>query len=200
LNESQYKKLLKKYNHNEKKLWKIIISTIQERITNYRNMAIFINDNKTITIDGIKLYLFYVSDSETYGKTLFQKNIFSVVQELPYQYEHKVKNVFSFRPDITVFVNGIYFGYSELKSNYNNQNADKNGRNKVLKDYREAVSEYLKIAGDNDKTEFIRKDFLKIFEKAVHITTTDIGSTYIIRNIADFFPDVKLIFHIRMLM
>ncbi|WP_345297808.1 DEAD/DEAH box helicase family protein [Candidatus Villigracilis affinis] len=38
--------------------------------------------------------------------------------------------------------------------------------------------------------EFYRRDFLKIFEKAIHLTTTDVGETYVIRTISDFFPEI----------
>jgi len=86
-------------------------------------------------------------------------------------------------------VNGIYLGYSELKSNYTNQSALKNGRRKVIKDYFEAIRTYHQHFGSNDtlsekEKECYRKDFLKIFEKAIHITTTDIGETFVIRTIS----------------
>ena len=91
----------------------------------------------------------------------------------------------------TAFLNGMFLGYNELKSNYNNQNARNNGRKKVAKDYLEAVQEYLQIAGSNDLSQTIRKDFLKIFEKAIHITSTDVSETYIIRNISNQFDEIK---------
>lgn len=37
----------------------------------------------------------------------------------------------------------------------------------------------------------IRKDFLKIFEKAIHITTTDVQDTFIIRSITNHFDAIK---------
>jgi type I site-specific restriction-modification system R (restriction) subunit len=55
----------------------------------------------------------------------------------------------AFRPDLCFFVNGIYLGFSELKSNYNNQNARKNGRGKVVKDYFEAVKSYFEHIESN---------------------------------------------------
>jgi len=193
LNEGNYKKLLKKHNNNEAELMAGIIASLSERIKNYRNMALFINDNKSFTFDGFKLYLFYSSGSEMFEDRLFEQNIFSVVQELPYRYEYGGKQIFSFRPDLCFFLNGIFLGYSELKSNYNNQNANKNGRGKVSKDYKEAVLEYFKIAKDNDVSQNIRKDFLKIFEKSIHITTTDIEDTFIIRDLANNFDEIKTI-------
>src|SRR5205085_1217924 len=51
--------------------------------------------------------------------------------------------------------------------------------------------EYLEIAAGNDISQTIRKDFLKIFEKAIHITSTDINDTYIIRNISTQFEEIK---------
>ena len=191
LNKSNYKKLLRKFD-SEKELIDSFCLFLDERVKSSANMALFINNNKTVTFEGITLYLFYPSGSETHEDKLFDENIFSVIQELPYIFRHNGKQYFSFRPDISFFVNGIYLGYSELKSNYNNQNARKNGRNKVANDYKTAVEGYLKIAGDNDLSQTIRKNFLKIFEKAIHITSTDINDTYVIRNISTLFDDVKI--------
>ena len=195
LNKKPYKNLLKKYRGDKKQLLKELIASIQERIASSRNMALFINANKSITLQGVKLHLFYTSDSVIHGNALFDENIFVVVQELPYKYSYQGKQAFSFRPDIVLFVNGIYLGYSELKNNYTNQSASKNGRGKVIKDYFEAVKVYHQhidsnaMLSDNEKQAY-RKDFLKIFEKAIHITTTDIGETFVIRTIADYFDEI----------
>ena len=195
LNKKPYEQLLKKYGGNHKKLLNDVIELVQERCGSARNKALFINANKSITLQSIKLHLFYTSDSVIHENALFDQNIFSVVQELPYKYSIESKQVFSFRPDIVLFVNGIYLGYSELKSNYTNQSAAKNGRGKVVKDYFEAVKVYHQYVDSNDKLSeneklAYSKDFLKVFEKAIHITTTDIGETYVIRTIADFFDDI----------
>jgi len=195
LNKKPYKNLLKKYRNNKKQLLENLIALIHERIAGSRNMALFINANKSITLQGIKLHLFYTGDSVIHDNALFDENIFSVVQELPYKYNYKNKQIFSFRPDIVLFVNGIYLGYSELKNNFTNQSASKNGRGKVIKDYFEAVKVYHHyidsntMLSDNEK-QACRKDFLKIFEKAIHITTTDIGETFVIRTIADYFDEI----------
>jgi type I restriction enzyme R subunit len=197
INKKPYQQLLKKYNGNHQKLLKDVIDLVQERCASARNKALFINANKSITLQGIKLNLFYTSDSVIHDNALFDENIFSVVQELPYKYSLQGKQIFSFRPDIVLFVNGIYLGYSELKSNYTNQSASKNGRGKVIKDYFEAVKVYHQhidtndSLSDNEKLTY-RKDFLKVFEKAIHITSTDIGETYVIRTIADFFDEILI--------
>lgn len=195
LNKKPYEALLRKYKGDKNKLLKDLIELIKERSGSSRNMALFINANKSITLHGIKLHLFYTGDSVIHNNTLFDENIFSVVQELPYKFHFEGTQVFSFRPDLVLFVNGIYLGYSELKSNYTNQSASKNGRGKVIKDYFEAVKIYHQhidssyMLSDKEK-ESLRKDFLKIFEKAIHITTTDIGETFVIRTLSDYFEEI----------
>jgi len=193
LNKDNYKKLVRKFHGDKKTLIKKLNKFLNERVKDSTNMAIFINNNKTFTFEGLKFHLFYPSGGEFDGEKLFEENKFSVVQEFSYTYLYQGKKIFTFRPDITFFVNGIFFGYSELKSNYTNQNAKKNGRFKVRKDYKKASLEYLKIADGNDEDQTIKKDFLKIFEKAVHITATDIGETYILRTIANHFNEIKSI-------
>lgn len=195
LNQKPYETLLKKYNSNAQQLLADLIELIQERIASSRNMALFINANKSVTLQGIKLYLFYTDDSVIHDSRLFEQNIFSVVQELPYKYNYQDKQIFSFRPDICLFVNGIYLSYSELKSNLSNQTARQNGRGKVIKDYFEAVKVYYETFDHNyqlsDKEkDYYRKDLLKIFEKAIYITSTDIGETYVIRTIDNFFEEI----------
>lgn len=195
LNHKPYLALLKKYAGNRRALLDDLIELIQERCGSSRNKALFLNANKSIALQGIKLHLFYTADSVIHDNALFEQNIFSVVQELPYKYRYQDQLIYAFRPDLAFFVNGIYLGYSELKSNYTNQSAQKNGRGKVIKDYFEAVKAYYThvdanaLLSEKDK-EAVRRDFLKVFEKAVHITTTDIKDTYVIRNIADFFDEI----------
>lgn len=195
MNRKPYEALLRKYGGDGQKLLADLIAIIQERIASSRNMALFINSNKSVTLNGEKLYLYYTSESVIHDNTLFDQNIFSVVQELPYKYIYEDRQIFSFRPDLCFFVNGIYLGYSELKSNFTSQNASRNGRGKVIKDYFEAVRVYHQVVdsspnlSDREK-EDVRRDFLKVFEKAIHITATDIGETYVIRTLTDFFDEI----------
>lgn len=189
-NKENYKKLLRKFS-SEKILMEKLMDFLNQRISESMNMALFFFNNKTIDLEGIKLTLFYPSGSVLHEDDNFDENQFSVVQELPYTFKYENNQIFSFRPDLTFFLNGIYLGYCELKSNYNNQNARKNGKNKVAKDYLLAVQEYLTIAKNNDLSASIRKSFLKIFEKAIHITSTDINETYVIRNISTLFDEIR---------
>lgn len=190
LNKVNYKKLLKKFG-SEKELMDAFTLFLDDKIKSSMNMAVFLNTNKSVTFEGVKLHLFYPSGSVLKEDALFDENIFTVVQELPYTYKYEGKQQYSFRPDLTFFVNGIFFGYSELKSNWNSQTALKNGRGKVMKDYQNAVQQYLVIADKNDTSQSIRKDFLHIFEKAVHITSTDLSDTYVIRNVSILLDEIK---------
>jgi type I restriction enzyme R subunit len=79
-NKKPYEILLKKYQGDRKLLLQALIELSQERIASSRNMALFINANKSITLEGVKLHLFYTSDSVIHDNALFDENIFSVVQ------------------------------------------------------------------------------------------------------------------------
>lgn len=191
-NQANYRKLLRKYGNDERTLFAELIPFLLDRVKSSANMALFFNTNKNFTFQGLSFSLYAPSGSELKGDKDFKENIFSVVQELPYKYKHDGKILFSFRPDITFFLNGFYLGYSELKSNWNNQDARKDGRKKVTNDYRYAVEAYLKIANGNDVSQTIRRNFLRIFDKAIHITTTDIQNTYVLRNTAPLFDEIKM--------
>lgn len=191
-NQGNYRKLLRKYGNDEKTLFAELIPFLLDRVKSSANMALFFNANKNFTFQGLTFTLYAPSGSELKGDKDFKENIFSVVQELPYKYKPEGKILFSFRPDMTFFLNGFYLGYSELKSNWNNQDARKDGRKKVTNDYRCAVEAYLKIANGNDVSQTIRRNFLRIFDKAIHITATDLQNTFVLRNTAPLFDEIKL--------
>lgn len=185
--------LLKKseYNGDEQKLLRAIMDMIREKIEASANVAIFLNKNRTITFEGETLQLIYVSGSELRGDEDFNKNIFAAVEEMNYSFHHDAKKIFAFRPDLSFFVNGIFLGYAELKSNFTNQTAKTNGRNKIITDYLEAVWEYTKIANGNDVSQTLRRRMLRPFEKSIHLVTTDITDTYILRDPGQFFDEAK---------
>ena len=190
LNKENYRKLVRKFS-SEKELMDKLIELLTQRIKESVNMAVFFNNNTSVTLEGIKLHLFYPSGSVVKEDAIFEENIFSVVQELPYKYHYDNKLRYSFRPDLTFFLNGIYLSYSELKSNYTNQTAQKHGIRKVAKDYQTAVNDYLELAASNDVSKTIRNAMLKVFEKGIHITATDLSDTFIIRNIVAHFDSIK---------
>jgi len=188
-----WQNLLRKgdYNGDEKKLLRAVMDEIKKKIEASANVAIFLNNNHTITFGGETLQLIYVSGTELRGDEDFNKNIFAAVEEMTYSYSHGGHRVFTFRPDISLFINGIFLGYAELKSNFANQTARTNGRNKVTTDYLEAVWEYTKIAGGNDEQQTLRREMLRPFEKSIHLVTTDINNTFVLRNPGQFFDEAK---------
>lgn len=182
------------YNGDEQKLIRDIMDDIRRKIETSANVAIFLNSttkNKPYSFGGETLKLLYVSGTELRGDEDFEKNIFSVVEEMTYSFHHEGKRIFAFRPDLSFFINGIFLGYAELKSNFTNQTAKNNGRNKVITDYLEAVWEYTKIANGNDVQQSLRRTMLRPFEKSIHLVTTDINNTFILRNPGQFFDDAK---------
>lgn len=189
----QWQNLLRKSNYNgdEQKLLRAIMDDIRSRIETSANVAIFLNKNRSITFEGETLQLIYVSGTELTGDDDFKKNIFSTVEEMSYSFHYEGKRVFAFRPDLSFFVNGIFLGYAELKSNFTNQNARNNGRNKVTTDYLEAVWEYTKIVNGNDVSQTLRRSMLRPFEKSIHLVATDINDTFVLRNPGQFFDEAK---------
>lgn len=182
------------YGGDEQKLLRDIMDDIRRKIEASANVAIFLNSttkNKPYSFGGETLKLLYVSGTELRGDEDFEKNIFSAVEEMTYSFHHEGKRIFAFRPDLSFFVNGIFLGYAELKSNFTNQTAKRNGRTKVITDYLEAVWEYTKIANGNDVQQSLRRSMLRPFEKSIHLVTTDINSTYVLRNPGQFFDEAK---------
>lgn len=188
-----WQNLLRKseYAGDEQLLLHQVMETIKEKIEASASVAIFLNKNRSITFGGETLQLIYVSGTELRGDEDFNKNIFSAVEEMTYSFHHEGKKVFAFRPDLSFFINGIFLGYAELKSNFTNQTARANGRNKVTTDYLEAVWEYTKIADGNDVSQTLRRRMLRPFEKSIHLVTTDINDTFVLRNPGQFFDDAK---------
>ena len=189
----QWQNLLRKsdYNGDEQRLLRDVMDAIREKIEASANVAIFLNKNRTITFGGETLQIIYVSGTELRGDEDFKKNIFSAVEEMTYSFHHEGKKVFAFRPDLSFFINGIFLGYAELKSNFTNQTARTNGRNKVTTDYLEAVWEYSRIANGNDVSQTLRRRMLRPFEKSIHLVTTDINNTFVLRNPGQFFDEAK---------
>ena len=189
----QWQNLLRRsdYAGDEQLLLRDIMDEIKQRIEASSNVAIFLNKNQTIQFKGETLQLIYRSGTELREDLDFDKNIFSAVEEMTYSFHHDGKKVFGFRPDLSFFVNGIFLGYAELKSNFTNQTARNNGRNKVVTDYLEAVWEYSKIANGNDVSQTLRRKMLRPFEKSLHLVTTDINDTFVLRNPGQFFDEAK---------
>ena len=118
--------------------------------------------NSFITFEDERIYLFKRSGRATVGDKGFNQNIFSVVPEYTYMYKYKNREIFTFRPDVTLFLNGLYLGFIELKSRDNHQIAQENGIKKVKEDYKRAVNAYHEhIATDHALTDKQKSDYKK---------------------------------------
>lgn len=183
----EWNRLLHKYNNDKRALEDALIETIRTKVVDKQNIAIFFNTNKTITFQGEKLTLFYVPGTELRGDLDFVKNIFCAVEEAPYKQKYQGGMITSFRPDITFYLNGIFFGYMELKCVSMGQNAMEHGRGKVAKDYLSAIQAIVKKEQTDSKIGKEKKSLLAMYEKAIHITASDINETYVMRNITQMY-------------
>jgi len=103
LNKDNYKKLLRKFS-SEKELLDKFMEFLNQRIKEAMNMAIFINSNKSVTFEGVKLHLFYPSGSETHEDKLFDENIFFRSSGIAVHFQaRRQTDIFLFRPDFCLF-------------------------------------------------------------------------------------------------
>lgn len=186
-----WKNLVARHGGDENLVLSELMDEIKARLKEATNVAVFFNRNKSITFQGESIQLIYVSGSELKGDEDFHKNIFSVSEEVSYTFKIGDKKVYTIRPDVSFFVNGVFLGYLELKSSFNGQSARKEGRGKVITDYMEAVHEYAKLAAGNDESQSLRREMLRIFENPMHLVASDINETYVMRNIGQFCDELK---------
>ena len=185
-----WRRLVQKKNGEDEALG-AIISIISDRIMSAGNVATFFNSNKTITVDGESITLLYVSGSELSGDAQFEKNIFSCAEEVTYTFRWNGAKQYTIRPDVSFFLNGIFLGYMELKSQHNRQTARLHGRDKIITDYLEALKCYTQIAGGNDVDGTLRRQMFRIFEKSIHLTASDIYETFCLRGLQGLFADLR---------
>ena len=183
----EWGRLLRKFNNDEKALQNALIDTIRDKVVDKQNVAIFFNTYKSITFGGEQLTLFFVPGTELRGDLDFKKNIFSAVEESSHKKKFNGTEITSIRPDITFYLNGIFLGYMELKCVSMGQNAQEHGRGKVAKDYLSAVRALVQIEKTNAQIAKEKKVLLAIYEKAIHITASDINETYVMRNMAQMY-------------
>lgn len=188
-----WKKVRRHYTSDEE-MTEAIEQKLYEDLLSSQNVATFLKQrlHSSFTFQGEPFFLFFASGGSIGGKERdFDRNIFTVVPELQYTFKHEGVKILDFRPDLSFFVNGVYFGYCELKSNIDGQSAGEEGRRKIAHDYVQAVQEYARLAYHNDVTEQLRRRMLHIFEKAIHITTCDLAQLYVVRNLATLTKGLK---------
>ena len=184
-----WKTLLSKHHGSEQELALALKNAVKNGILESSNVAVWLNTHKTITFEGETVPLFFVSGTELGGDADFKKNIFAAVEEMPHKVRCDGVTLQTIRPDITFFLNGIFIGYMELKSVTNGQTAQKQGRGKVIGDYLESVKGMAVRAKAHPAALEDRREALWLFEKGIHLTTTDVHDTFVIRSIGGFFDD-----------
>lgn len=182
-----WRRLLSSYKGNEAKLLEDLKTEIQARFVESQNAATFFNKNRTINFAGECVPLFYVSGTELRRDEDFKKNIFAAVEESSHTIMLNDSRLYTLRPDITFFLNGIFIGYMELKSVVMGQSASENGRGKIVKDYLSTIKAFVPFEDNQENAAKAKRKVLSIFEKAIHITASDINETYVLRNIASLY-------------
>ena len=180
-------RLLHQHGNDERALEDALTDAVREKVVDKQNAAIFFNTFKTFSFEGEQLTLFYVPGTELRGDEDFHKNIFCAVEEASHRQKYKGTDITSIRPDVTFYLNGIFFGYMELKCVSMGQNAKEHGRGKVAKDYLSAVRAIVRLEETDSRIAKEKKSLLALYEKAIHITASDINETYVMRNMAQMY-------------
>ncbi len=184
---AEWSRLMRQFGNDERALLDALVEAIREKMIDKQNAAIFFNTFKTITFKGEQLTLFYVPGTELRGDEDFKKNIFCAVEEAPHKQKYNGNVVTNIRPDVTFYLNGIFLGYVELKCVSMGQSAKDQGRGKVAKDYLTAVRAIVETEQTDSRVAKEKKSLLAIYEKAIHITASDINETYVMRNMAQMY-------------
>ena len=184
-----WKSLLSNHHGSEQELALALKDTIKKGILESSNVAVWLNTHKTITFEGETVPLYFVSGTELGGDADFKKNIFAAVEEMKHRIVCNGVTLQNLRPDISFFLNGIFIGYMELKSITNGQTAKVQGRGKIIGDYLESVKGMAERAKAHPAALDDRRETLWMFEKGIHLTTTDVNETYVIRSIGGFYDD-----------
>ncbi len=208
-NIRSYNNLIKDYRSPSDLVEDFIDSALLPKITSAVNAASILREQ--ISFKGQVFTLFNepnIVGSGSDANELFDKNVFKVIQEAVFERRYaKISKTLNRRPDLTFFINGIYFSYSELKLSTQGQSASNQGREKIAHNFIEAITASMESVlfeegydinnmpswSDISTKANIYNKILQdvvLFSKAVHITTIDDSRLYIINDIAKFIPDI----------
>ena len=205
-NARSFGNLLKGYKSSSELVDEFIDQKLLPRLTNSGNAVAVLKGN--IEFKGQNFSLFNdppIVGGAVNAEEMFDKNAFKVIQEATFKRKFAGKD-FNRRPDLTFFINGIYWGYSELKLSMKGQTASNEGREKIAHNFIEAVTmsiedvlvEEKHLGGMPSWSELTEKASIKhkiyqnvaLFAKAVHITAVDDSRLYIINDIEKFVPEI----------
>jgi len=198
-NKKNFEYVLKtNFNNDVDKFYIEYKKHLQKEITSLSTLNVSILLNKEITFKGKSFYLYYKPNLNDLSNSHSKHNIHSVVSQYTHCYlneDNKKINNFSFKPDLIFFLNGIYFGYLELKFNSNGQSAKEEGIIQIIDKFKTSYEIYEQELDNNVNKELkkhqrqqyrnnqqrFKKEFLKIFYTPIHITSFDSHSLYSIR-------------------
>lgn len=208
-NAKSFSNLMKDYNSPSDLVDDFINAALLPKITSATNAAFVLREQ--ISFKGQVFSLFNepnIVGSSPNAEELFDKNVFKIIQEAIFErkYSHLDKKL-NRRPDLTFFINGIYFSYSELKLTTQGQSASNQGREKIAHNFIEAMTLSIESVliqegydlgsmpawTDISSRSSIYNQILQgvsLFSKAVHITTVDDSKFFIINDIVKFIPDI----------
>jgi type I restriction enzyme R subunit len=127
----------------------------------------------------------------------FDANILRVVDELPFKRSFSKSLPVFRKPDLTFFVNGLFFSYAELKNGFTGQSAAGSGRKKIAHNMveaseralRHAIAEYEASGGSwpgwkgRNLSESVRnavRSSICLYEKSVHIIAADASKMFVL--------------------
>lgn len=206
-NIQAYNNVIGNYDSDEVFIREFIKQSIIPKLKQSVNATMLLREG--MSFDGQLFTLFNepeIVGSSKDSSSLFDNNVFNVIPEAVFEREYNDKR-YNRRPDLTFFVNGLYFSYSELKLNMTGQSASKNGREKIAHNFVECVERsILTVMKRNNYThsdmpnwselrknvslynEIMQESIL--YTKAVHITAVDEKTVYIINDISKYVQEV----------
>lgn len=206
-NSKAFKSLLKDYESGVRLTDDFIEKALLPKLTSHINSASVLREQ--ISFKGHIFTLFNepnVVGSGVDANELFDKNSFKVIPEATFEKKFGERK-FNRRPDLTFFINGIYFSYSELKLSTQGQSASNQGREKIAHNFVEAVENSINYILEKEGYDISNRPSwsevssraaiynqilqeVSLFTKAVHITTIDDSQVYIINDISKFIPEI----------
>jgi len=172
-------RLLGVFNRDEGRFWNEFLEKFADHAFKRHNVAIRMS-REVFKFNGERFVLF-----KPFGEGVEDKNVYSVVR----QAFVKIGPHTTRKPDLGIFVNGVFFSAIELKFLSKGQTAD-NGRGKFIADYLTAVRRDLKPLVKGKTTKEINPDdvqeLLGYFHALVHHVAMDDNEAYVLRDMGRF--------------
>ena len=141
----------------------------------------------------------------------FERNYYRVIPEVTFLGQYpKTKGTLNRRPDLVMFVNGLYFSYCEVKATQRGQSSAKEGRAKIARDVVDATvlalaegrTAYVQKTGGwpgwGTKLPVAERDIIEQgaypFLRAVHLSTVDMHEFWVLNDLEWLPGDIEACF------